>query len=305
MSERLTRLFVGAAGQGASRFAALPDLEARLVRAVEAGRAAWPKLPLAEPDYVAHLAACVRAAKDPAAALERAHAADLWLACACAKGVQGAAEALERHFFGGVAKAVSGLDSSPTFADEVRSSLREKLLLGRGSTGPAIATYSGEGPLAGWLRIAARRAALNLRSRKELPAASDDELLAARSALPDPEVEHLRDKYRAEFRAAFLAAMGELQPRDRLLLRQHYVDGLSGARIAELQGVAPSTVTRALQAARGTLQAGARRHLEERLRLSASQIDSLAGLVLSRLDVSLPGALSGAAPKGTRRPGAR
>jgi RNA polymerase sigma-70 factor (ECF subfamily) len=255
---------------------------------VEAGRARWPDIPLEPRDFVAHLKANA-ARSDPARLAS--HAGDLWLACACARRVRGAEAALETLLAPAVAKAVAGIDTSAAFADDVLQVLREKLLFGKGSAGPAIATYAGEGPLAGFLRIAARRAALNLVARKELPAASEEELLAARSALPDPEVEHLRETYRAEFRAAFLDALKALAPRERLLLKQHYVDGLSGARIAELHGVAASTITRALQGARGALQASARKNLEERLRLSASQIDSLAGLVLSRLEVSLSGAL--------------
>jgi RNA polymerase sigma-70 factor (ECF subfamily) len=291
MAESLAETFLSSLGTAA------PEVDRRaveehLARAVDAGRAAWPDLKLAAATFAVHAGGLLGRGKHPMQALANLHGADLWLACACANSVRGAAEALERAFFPAVAKAVSGLGGSPSFTDEVRQAVREKLLFGIGGAGPAIASYSGEGPLAGWLRIAARRAALNLRSRKELPAASDDELLAAKSAMPDPEVQHLRDKYGAEFRAAFHAALAELSPQERVLLRQHYVDGLSGAKIAELRKVAPSTITRALQSARASLQAKARRNLEERLRLSASQIDSLAGLVLSKLDVSLSRALS-------------
>ena len=256
--------------------------EAALLRATAEGQAAWPELALLPESFAAHLAR-----HWPVEAPAGLHAGDLWLACACAQGVRGAAEALEVELARAVSRALAGMDGGPAFADEVRQSVREKLLFGRGGTGPAIASYSGEGALSSWLKVAARRAALNLRERKELPQASEEALLEAKSALPDPEVEHLRDRYRVEFRAAFHAALAGLPPRERLLLKQHYVDGLSGARIAELQGVAPATVTRALQAAREILQKASRRQLEERLRLSRSQIDSLAGLVLSRLDVSL------------------
>jgi hypothetical protein len=50
-------------------------------------------------------------------------------------------------------------------------------------------------------------------------------------------------------------------------------------------------VTRALKSAREELQRTVRRHLQARLALPPSQIDSLAAMVVSGLDLTLSGAL--------------
>src|SRR5207245_2776368 len=97
--------------------------------------------------FVEHLAA------QGASELEAIHAADLWLACACARGVPSAAEELERAFFGELDRAVASLDSSASFADDVRQAIRERLYVRASGTLPGIATYTGEGPLSGWLWI--------------------------------------------------------------------------------------------------------------------------------------------------------
>src|SRR3954471_9395179 len=79
----------------------LADLEARLSKIVDRGRAAWPRLWVAASSLVEQLAARLpRGAEDDEAAaqLDRIHAAELHLACACAERVPGAAEALELHF---------------------------------------------------------------------------------------------------------------------------------------------------------------------------------------------------------------
>src|SRR5579884_1384958 len=114
-------------------------------------REAWPGVDVADADF--------------AAAVERhrpapEHLADLYLATACAAGNAAALAAFERTHLSQVAAFVARTDSDPAFAEEVRQRLREKLLVGQP---PRISEYAGQGPLGGWVRVAAVRMALDLR----------------------------------------------------------------------------------------------------------------------------------------------
>src|SRR5437660_1544495 len=77
-------------------------------------------------------------------------------------------------------------DRDPAFADEALQVVREHLLVAKDGAPGRIAEYRGEGPLEGWLRVAAVRAALRLqRQRKpeQLAEAAEAEPAQAAAAL--------------------------------------------------------------------------------------------------------------------------
>lgn len=265
-----------------------PHLGQRLSQLVGEARAAWPDLPVEAPRFVAYLAGHLPEEGDLSRALAEVHAADLYLAHACALGLPGAAEALDRAYLPKVAPFLRHVDPSPSFADEVRQLLRTHLLVADGDAPPKIAGYSGRGPLASWLGIAAQRLGISL-ARSEGARARAGER-AASFALPlgtDPELDYLRARYRTEFTEAFQAAVSSLADRERIVLRLHLVSGMSHDKIGALYGVNQSTVTRWLTRARETIAAETQRALRERLRLSASELESLVHLVGAELDVSI------------------
>lgn len=215
------------------------------------------------------------------------HAGDLYLACACATGVPGAVEAFDRLFLGGdLDRALARITSAAPVVAEVRQQLRVKLFVGEGGPGK-IADYSGRGPLAGWVRVAAVRTALNLVTRQgpDTPGTGEEEepLLG----VADPETEYLKTQHRAEFEQAFRAALSTLSIEQRQLLRLHYVDGLTLGQIGRLRQVHESTISRRLLAARDQLLAETRRALSAELHLGQAEVDSLMGRVMSRADVTL------------------
>jgi hypothetical protein len=67
----------------------------------------------------------------------------------------------------------------------------------------------------------------------------------------------------------------------------HIVDGLTFDSIAKVYGVTQPTVSRWVARARDIVLTEMRRLLREQLRLPESEFDSLAGLVVSQLDVSV------------------
>ena len=225
----------------------------------------------------------------PDASLEQIsglHAEDLYLACACASGVAGALAVFDRAFLGGdLDRALARITSSAPVVEEVRQQLRVKLFVGEGGPGK-IVDYSGRGPLAGWVRVAAVRTALNLVTRQgpDTPSGDDEEPLLG---VADPETEYLKTQHRAEFEQAFRAALSTLSIEQRQLLRLHYVDGLTLAQIGRLRQVHESTISRRLLAARDQLLAETRRALSAELHLGQAEVDSLMGRVMSRADVTL------------------
>jgi RNA polymerase sigma-70 factor (ECF subfamily) len=103
----------------------------------------------------------------------------------------------------------------------------------------------------------------------------------------EPEIDFIKDKYRAEFEQAFADALGSVSEKDRLLLRLHLVTGVSVEGIGKMYQVSQSTASRWLAAAREAVAAEAQRLLAERVHLDGSEVASVARLVASQLDLSM------------------
>src|SRR5262249_49485390 len=160
---------------------------------------------------------------------------------------------------------------------------RAKLLVAEEGRAPKILDYSGRGPLAGWLRIAAIRTALDLtrRSGNERPASSTDALLEVPAAIEDPELEHIRARHRADFKAAFEAARRSLSKEDRNILRLHLVDGLNIDEIGGIFQVHRATAARWIARCREKVHDETRRLLVERLKIGDTELKSILGIVRS------------------------
>src|SRR5262249_14320770 len=148
----------------------------------------------------------------PDVALDRVHAPDLYLACALATGDRAAVAAFEREILRPLRGYLARVHGQAAFADEVTQALRERLLIS--PTGaPRIASYSGRGPLAAWVRMAAIRLARDhLRARKDHVPLEALDPTPLRSAAPDPEMSYLKRRYAREFRAAFQSVLAALPP---------------------------------------------------------------------------------------------
>ena len=269
---------------------AAPQLGELLADAIAAGRVTWPDVPLPDDDFIRHIAACLPADAELAAGLAGLHAADLYLACACARGEPRALARFDEHYLAGIGRAWSGTHRFADFVDEVRQVLRVRLLVGDGGAPPRIATYAGRGPLGAWVRMAATRLAINLRQGMAPVASGDDEdddAASLRAPEHDPELEYLKVRYAAELGEALRTTLAALSARTASVLRLHYQEGVTVDAIGTMYRVSGRTVQRWLAEARATILAETRRLLKERLGVSESQLDSLIGLVQSRLDISI------------------
>ena len=112
-----------------------------------------------------------------------------------------------------------------SFGDDVKQRVRERLFVPREGVLPRIASYTGRGPLAGWLRILATRTAIDARRAQQRAAghASDDGLCRVAAASPDPELGYLKGRYAREFGEATANA-----PYLRTGLNKHTMQDLAG-----------------------------------------------------------------------------
>jgi RNA polymerase sigma-70 factor (ECF subfamily) len=263
-------------------------LQAMLEEAVARGRATWPALALDAEKFVAYLAARLGADEDPEAALDRLHAGDLYLAFGCKEGDAAALAAFEQSQLADLS-VLGRIDRSPPFIDEVRQRLRVHLFVG---DAPKIAEYSGRGPLASWVRVVALRLGRMLRRstwREVSSSESDeDELLAG----ADPELAFIKQRYRGEFIAAVREAVRTLDSRDRTLLRLNLVDRLNIEKIGVIYGVHRATVATWIASARKSILTSTRTLLAAKLQISRDELESLMGVVMSQIDVSLNRLLS-------------
>jgi RNA polymerase sigma-70 factor, ECF subfamily len=259
-----------------------PELEAALQRFVEAARAEIDVEPHA---FVRHLAPRLPR-QDTAGQIDDFRAEDLALAFACTRG-GAAAQTLFVARFGEVLEQTLRRIGLADLADDVRQSLLEQLLLPRGDRPPALASYSGRGPLSAYLRVAITRMAIRLAKRRRKDAPASDALIDRAVADADPELAALRSTYQGAVKASFQRALTALPRRQQRLLRYHYVEDLTLRQMGAMLSVNASTVMRRLAQARAELLKAARADLMTALDARESEVLSIVRLVESQLDLSL------------------
>jgi RNA polymerase sigma-70 factor (ECF subfamily) len=244
-------------------------------------RARWPQLTLDEEAFLAHIRASSQTAR---CAPETLHVEDLWLALACAsRSVEAIAE-FDRAYGTTIVNALRRVFKTQPDLEDANQRLRERLFVG---PPPRILDYNGTGPLGGWLRVSALRNGLNdergKRARARIERAAGEEAWHA----VDPELELMRRRYEKEFDRALRFALEQLEREDRLLLRLHYIDGISLAQLSKMHRVDASTMSRRLTRVRKSALTGARTELQRQLGVSPDTAKSLMNLLESRMDISL------------------
>lgn len=259
-------------------------LGAAIESAWQAATTQWPGIAVTAEQLARELAArWVR--EDSSGRVDIApFAHELALAVACIAGDPTAVRYFHRDMFDRVDRVLSRLGLSAADADDVKQDVRAKLLLGTGGDAK-LAQYQGTGPLAQWVASVAGREALgSMRKRRPTEAIADDDLLAATD---DPELAALHAQHRAQFKAAFQAAIGALEPRDRAVLRALVLDGRSVNDIAALYGIHRVTASRWVSEIRHALLSGTRKQLKRTLELDDASLDSAIRILDSNLELSL------------------
>jgi len=267
----------------------------RLMEIVGRVSVVQPDLPIGPQQLVEHLAHVV--GEDVEQGLRELYVEDFALALACVAKMPGALGQVERLCGSAIDAAVARIDRSPELRDEVRQTLWQRLFVGTPGQAPRILSYAGRGPLAGWVAVAAQRIALDLRRAAIRLAGSDpvaDQLLPSDD---HPEVDYLRNRYKSEFEDAVRDALAALPDRDRLLLRLTTVSGLSHEQIANIYKVNQSTVSRWIAKARTDVLEATEKSVCGKLGVKRDEFMSLAGLLVSRIDLSISRVLEASAPE--------
>jgi RNA polymerase sigma-70 factor (ECF subfamily) len=239
-----------------------------------------------EARFVEHLA---RVTGGAAEALPSIRAGELYLACAAALGDPAAIAEIERVHLPPILADVAHLSASPAEEDDVAQLVRVRLFVAEGGEPPKIAVYGGRGSMGGFLRMVAVRVALGQRRKKRVgePLPPDDDRLLELPGDLHPELQHLQARYRGELENAFRQALGSLSPRDRNVLRLHFLEGLSIDQLGALYRVHRATAARWVARATESLYDETSRLLGERLGLDRAALMSIIDLVRSQIDISI------------------
>lgn len=255
-----------------------------LLLLAERAAAAWPSIERSPHEFATFLRDDI-IPRMKSGSPEELHADDLFLVWACRAGDERAWRELDRAFLAKVGAYVSRIDPSPSFGDEIRQRLAEKLMHGREGGVAKLAQYTGLGPLAGWLRVAAVREAHNARrDRKPNVDAYDAPLVDGGD---DPELLLLKQRYASEFKTAFASVLASLTADERNVLRLHYLDGLTIEEVGRAYGVSRATAARHIAAARERIIDAVNAALRAKLGQGGPDADSMLALVKSQLDLSL------------------
>lgn len=259
-------------------------------------RRAYPGTELARDAFARHVVECVPVASRSALAskpLERGR--ELYLAAACLAGDARAIAAFDSLMTRAAAGVLARMGLSESARDDVLQVLRVRFLVGDEGGVAKLGAYTGRGSLVAWVRASAVRQALNVlqRGRGSRDAVGDDEWLALPTFDDDPETAALKQRSRAAFRMALDEALAGLTPKDRVLLRQHIIDGLTITELGVVYGVHPTTVFRRIRQAKEALLSGVKARLHAAIRGPRIEVESFLRMVESSFDMSLRRVLGG------------
>jgi RNA polymerase sigma-70 factor (ECF subfamily) len=263
------------------------ELDATLLDIIGSARETCPTFSVPAEEFVAYLWARIPSDVPPLAALRQMHTDDLYLACACARGDVHAFAAFDERCLGHLDRFLRRMGIDEDVCAEVKQEIRRRVLVGDGRP-PEIVDFSGRGDLRGWVRVMAVRQALRRqeRARRDI-AVEDDELLERIVAPGNPELDYAKGMYRKEFKRAFDAALRGLSDRERTLLRQHYIDGLTIDELGQLYRVHRSTAARLLARARTSVLEATRAQMMCQLDVQSQDLDSIMRMIRSQIEISL------------------
>lgn len=285
MEATLVNLFVAVQGKDVHPSIDAPGLQSALVDTIARARSRYPTVTVTDEDFTRHLATRVDRQKPPTVSLHELRTDDLLLAYACTVGDRAALMLLESECLRGAQSALGKRGISSEVIEEANQNVRERLIVGDGV--PKLLEYDGRGDLKSWVRVVLVREAIYLSKRGQKEASLSYDLLAMPSAQEDPETAYFKAHYRMEYKEAFETAVTELTARERALLRQQIVLGMSIDDIGTIYQVHRATAARWVQAARDELLAKTRLQLTLRLKLPRKEIEELLRLIESQLVVSM------------------
>ena len=237
------------------------------------GARAWPAFHVARERFVA-------AAGDRDVVAE-----DLYLALACSDGNEAAIAALRDAYVPALRQALGKLGGmTAATIDEVVQRVLVIVFVGEAGP-PQITTYTGRGTLRSWLRtIGVRTGRRQLGSRP----ISHPTMHCPTSPRRPRARDACATRYRDQVKHAFATAFAELADRERNVLRQYHIDGLTIDQLATSLPGQPRDHGPLGGGRGGSPSSPARENISSRsYGIAATEVDSIIRLVRSQLDVSV------------------
>lgn len=227
------------------------------------------------------------------------NADDLCLATACAKGDENAWADFFRDYRSYLISVARTMTQDAGAAEQLADSTFAELYGLRESGGARVSKfsfYSGRGSLRGWLRaVVFQLSADHHRQSSRLVQTDEPEDMdRIAHAVDKPErktsteLDYVRERYRDGVAASLRRAIGELEPRERLLLAYYYYDEMTLREIGKLFNVHEATISRWLTKVQKRVRKLVekalardhrfnRREVAEAIELAAEQMDLTVG----------------------------
>jgi RNA polymerase sigma-70 factor (ECF subfamily) len=255
------------------------DLDQVLADQHRDGAAAWPTVHVSLARYREHV-------EKHAHDIRTLPAIDMYLAAACSDNDPAALAAFRDAMVPAMRQVLGKIGMSSAQIDEAVQRVLVSVFVGDGRA-PQIVEYGGRGTLRSWLRTIAVRTGRRMLGLEAAAPSGEDELAELPGAVADPELSLLRTRYHEQVRGAFAAAFAALSERERNVLRQYYIDGLTIDQLAALYQVNRATTARWVAGARLAVVGKTRAQLVEHFGIADTDVDSIIRLVRSQIDVSL------------------
>lgn len=268
-----------------------PEETVELASAYLRGRETYPELRVAPAAFARHAARALMMMTDGARVGDLV-TDDLYLPCACLLGDPAAAPAFISRYAPVIRRAVRKV-CPPAAADEIEQQVVANLMVHGAKGAPEMASYAARAPLGRWVEVVAHRGALQWmrseRRKSALAVRAADEPVAGR--LDSAEGQLSRRWHGGDFQRALEEALHRTTPRERVVLRLHFVEGVSVERIGKMLGISQSSASRWLASARQHILTEIKAIFRERLGISSAEVQSLAGALTSQIDLSISQAL--------------
>jgi RNA polymerase sigma-70 factor, ECF subfamily len=257
-----------------------------LLESIAEARLAFPEIGQAaidEEELARFLASKVSTLPDPSL-FRQLKTKDLYLAFACARNAPESIRLFEELHFPAVKRTLTRTKLDADAINDVVASLREELFFSSNNAkSKLIETYSGRGDLVSWLRSIAIRMAS--RRKKTAGRHVPEATLADFASAANPELQYLRRAHADLFEQALLRVLESLGVRERNLLRQHYLDGLTVDALGQLYNIHRATAARWVADARERVLDGVKSELSAKM--SPSEIESFLRATRDELDLRI------------------
>lgn len=288
-------VFAAALGEDAKT---LPlDFDRQLTEQLASAQKELPGLPLSPEEmseFVAHLAHSKPPEAEPRSWLNALFFKEFLLCWAAARGREAAMRLLIEEYVKPACRVAAG---SPERVHELVTNITSRLLFATDTAPARIHSYSGRGPLGAWLRVVAKRGAIDIRRGESRRPTAAEEFAQRALKVVDPELDFFKFRYARQFNEALEEVLSSLDAEDANLLYLTSVEEVSSDAIAQMRHVSRRTIQRRLLAIREEVLNALREQMRERLGASEDEIESLLGLVQSQLGVTLHRVLARPTPQ--------